>query len=508
MLTAALLLLLVLLALAVLGGRRGACGGGGLSALPGPWALPLVGGLPPMLHPELPLHLLELARRYGPVYRLRFGAKDVVVLNSVDSIRQALTQKWSDFAGRPSSFVADLISLGGHDLSLGDFTPGWRLQRKVAHSALARAQRLQLDPVLGAQAAALCQVFRSYGGAAVDVAQDFSLQTCRTICAMAFGPMMPDAAATRDIHDCITELVALWGRGAVRALDALPLLRVFPSGALRRLLRQVRFRDAFVRAQIQRHQESLRPECARDMVDHMLQLLEERRGAGGGGDPTAEGGLTPEHVHMALVDLFIGGTETTAALLTWAVAFLLHHPQVQDGIHAELQRVLGPERPPSYGDRDRLPLLSATISETLRLRPVAPLALPHRTTRDTSLLGFTIPKGTTVIPNLFAAHHDKGTWSRPLEFRPERFLEADDPRLAQRNLVPFSCGARACLGETLARAEIFVFLGHVLREFRLEPPAPGALPSLRGLYGTVVRCPPFRVRVLPRGPLPEPPVTP
>ncbi|XP_065419153.1 steroid 21-hydroxylase isoform X1 [Chrysemys picta bellii] len=193
--------------------------------------------------------------------------------------------------------------------------------------------------------------------------------------------MMPDAAAIRDIHDCITELVELWGRGAVRALDSLPLLRVFPSGALRRLLRRVRFRDAFVRAQIQRHQESLRPECARDMVDHMLQLLGERRGAGG--DPAAEGGLTLEHVHMALVDLFIGGTETTAALLTWAVAFLLHHPQVQDGIHAELHRVLGPERPPSYGDRDRLPLLSATISETLRLRPVAPLALPHSTTRDT-----------------------------------------------------------------------------------------------------------------------------
>uniref|UniRef100_A0A8C3HDX8 Steroid 21-hydroxylase n=1 Tax=Chrysemys picta bellii TaxID=8478 RepID=A0A8C3HDX8_CHRPI len=175
-------------------------------------------------------------------------------------------------------------------------------------------------------------------------------------------------------------------------------------------------------------------------------------------------------------------------------------PQVQDGIHAELHRVLGPERPPSYGDRDRLPLLSATISETLRLRPVAPLALPHSTTRDTSLLGFTIPKGTTVIPNLFAAHHDEGTWSRPLEFRPERFLEADDPRLAQRNLLPFSCGARACLGETLARAEIFVFLGHVLREFRLEPPAPGALPALRGVYGTVMRCPPFRVRFLPWGP--------
>ncbi|XP_067416319.1 LOW QUALITY PROTEIN: steroid 21-hydroxylase [Emydura macquarii macquarii] len=317
---------------------------------------------------------------------------------------------------------------------------------------------------------------------------------------MAFGPLMPDDAAIRDIHDCVTELVALWGRGSVRALDALPLLRVFPSGALRRLLQLVTFRDAFVGAQIQRHQESLRPEGARDMVDHMLQLLGERRGAGGG-DPAAEGGgLTPQHVHMALVDLFIGGTETTAALLSWAVAFLLHRPEIQDGIHRELQRVLGPERPPSYVDRERLPLLSATISETLRLRPVAPLALPHCATRDTSLSGFAIPKGTTVIPNLFAAHHHEGTWSRPLEFRPERFLEAEDPRLAQRNLLPFSCGARACLGETLARAEIFVFLGHVLREFRLEPPAPGALPALRGAYGTVVRCPPFRLCFRPRGP--------
>ncbi|XP_075774562.1 steroid 21-hydroxylase isoform X2 [Pelodiscus sinensis] len=467
MLTVALLLLLlVLLALAVLGDRRGSS----LEALPGPRALPLVGGLPHMLHPRLPLHLQALARRYGPIFRLRFGVKDVVVLSSVEGIRQALTQKWSDFAGRPPSFVGDLMSLGGHDLSLGDFTPSWRLQRKVAHSALVRTQRLHMDTVLGAQAAALCQIFRSYGGAAVDVAQDFSLQTCRTISALAFGPMTPDDAAIQAIHRCITELVELWGRGAVQALDSLPLLRESPS-----------------------------PEGARDVVDHMLQLLGERREMGGGGDPTAEGGLTPEHIHMALVDLFIGGTETTASLLTWAVAFLLHHPQIQDGIYAELQRVLGPQRPLTYGDREHLPLLSATISETLRMRPVAPLALPHRTTRDTSLLGFAIPKGTTVIANLFAAQHDETLWSRPLEFRPERFLEAE-PRLAQRLLLPFSCGARACLGESLARAEIFIFLGCLLRDFRLLPPAPGALPSLQGLFGTVVRCAPFRVRLLPRAP--------
>ncbi|XP_050777440.1 steroid 21-hydroxylase-like [Gopherus flavomarginatus] len=303
---------------------------------------------------------------------------DMVMLNSVESIRQVLTQKWSDLTGRPPSFRSS-SPWGGHDLSLGNFTPSWQLQRKAAHSALVCAQRLQLDPVLGSQVAMLCQ-------------------------------------------------------------------------------------------------ESLLPECPWDMVDHMLG---ERRGAGG--DSADEGGLTPEHVYMALVDLFSGGTETMAALLIWAVAFLLHHPQVRDRIHTELQWVMGPKRPLSYGDRDRLPLLSATISEMMRLRPVVPLALPHSTTWDTSLSGFTIPEGTTVIPNLFAAHHHS-----------ERFL-------AQHNLLPFSCGARACLGETLARVEIFVFLGHVLHEFRLEPPAPGALPALRGVFGTMVRCPPFHIRFLPRG---------
>ncbi|XP_074873746.1 steroid 21-hydroxylase isoform X2 [Carettochelys insculpta] len=451
------LLALLVLAWALLWGRREAYRKPGLAALPGPWALPLVGGLPHILHPELPLHMLELARRYGPMYRLRLGSKDMVVLNTVDGIRQALSQKWSDFAGRPPSFVGDLISLGGHDLSLGDFTPSWRQQRKAAHSALICVQRLHMDAVLGAQAAALCQ--------------------------------MPDEAAIHDIHSCIQELVELWGQNALRALDVVPLLQLFPNRALRRLLQHVRFRDDFVRAQIQKHQELLHPEGAPDIVAHLLGKQQEARGD-----------LAPEQVHMAIVDLFVGGTETTAALLTWAVAFLLHYPEVQDRIYEELQRVLGPQQPPTYGDRDRLPLLSATINETLRLRPTAPLALPHSATRDTSLLGMAIPKGTILIPNLFAAHHDEAVWSHPLEFRPERFLEAEKPWLAQRQLLPFSCGARACLGETLARAELFVFLGHLLREFRMEPPTPGALPPLQGLYGVVMRCRPFRVRLLPRAP--------
>ncbi|XP_072844686.2 steroid 21-hydroxylase isoform X1 [Pogona vitticeps] len=497
MLTATLIVL-ALLATALWvwrhGGLHPAKGSG---ELPGPPALPFVGNVIHMFHPDLPVHFLELARRYGPIYRLRLGNKgeakhDVVVLNSSEAIREALMRKWSDFAGRPPSFIADLISLGGKDLSLGNYTPTWRLQRKLAHLAFQHSLRGDMERNVQNYAQRLCKVFRDYGGKSVDVAHDFSLHTCCVISSIVFGPL--DIAVVEEMHNCMIELVEAWGAVPVKLLDFLPILKIFPNPTFRRLLSCIKSRDAFVQSQMKKHQE---PHCsseARDMVDHMLQFLKDHD-TGKWGDT----GLLPEHVHMAIVDLLIGGTDTTATLLTWAVAFLLHRPQIQEQIHEELMAVVGVHREPTYSDRQHLPYLSATITETLRMRPSAPLALPHMTIRDTSVSGFFIPKGTTVIPNLYGAHHDEGIWQHPLEFRPERFLEEEEASLeAQRPLVPFSCGARVCLGEALARMEAFLFLAHILRDFQILPSTLGELPDLRGRFDFLVHCKPFKVRLVPR----------
>ncbi|XP_009645446.1 steroid 21-hydroxylase-like, partial [Egretta garzetta] len=206
---------------------------------------------------------------------------------------------------------------------------------------------------------------------------------------------------------------------------------------------------------------------------------------------------SPTRGHMALVDLFIGGTETTAAALAWAGAFLLHRPEVPPAGHCRVPMRLGPDGTPQPGDTGRLPLLHATVTETLRLRPPAPLALPHCARRHTSVGGIPVPAGSILVPNLLAAHQDPDTWHHPEAFLPERFLVPGAP---WRALVPFGCGARSCLGEGLARAELFVFLGRLLQEFRLEPPTPGSLPHLGVTAGTVLRCPPFRVRMVPCAP--------
>ncbi|KAJ6652583.1 hypothetical protein lerEdw1_011391 [Lerista edwardsae] len=486
------LLILVLLVLALIGWRNVSfCRGTFAGRLPGPRAWPLLGNLPDLLHPDLPVHLLELAQKYGPIYRLRFGMKDVVVLNSSDLIREALMRKWSHFAGRPHSFIANLISFGGKDLAFGNYTPTWRMQRKMTHFAFQRCLHGDMEQIVQSQARCLCEVFHGYKGEPMDVARDFSLQTSQVISAVVFGPL--DTSIAREISHCVIELVNTWSATSIQILDFLPILRVFPNATLRYLLSCVNSRDVFVQDQMKKHKESQHSPEIWTVLDHMLQFLHKH-----GDDKPGEVGLSPEHVHMAIVDLFIAGTETTAALLTWATAFLLHHPQIQERIHEELMTVVGRSRDPTYKDREHLPYLSATISETLRMRPSAPLAVPHMAMCDTSLSGFRIRKGTTVVPNLYGAHHDASKWHHPMEFRPERFLEGGASREAQKHLLPFSCGARLCLGETLARMEVFLFLAHILRDFQILPPLSGCLPDLKGQYGIVVHCKPFLLRLVPR----------
>ncbi|XP_073666686.1 steroid 21-hydroxylase isoform X4 [Tursiops truncatus] len=385
--------LLLLLLLPLLVGTRLLWGQWKLRSLHLP---PLVPGFLHLLQPNLPVYLLGLTQKLGPIYRLRLGLQDVVVLNSKRTIEEALIRKWVDFAGRPQIPSYQLVSQHCQDISLGDYSLLWKAHKKLTRSALLLGVRSSMEPRVE------------------QLTQEF----------------------------CEESMVAgQW----------------------------------------------------RDMTDYMLQGMGKQRVEEGPGQ------LLEGHVHMSVVDLFIGGTETTANTLSWAVAFLLHHPEIQRRLQEELDRELGPGASGSrvpYKDRARLPLLNATIAEVLRLRPVVPLALPHRATRASSIFGYDIPEGMVVIPNLQGAHLDETVWERPHEFRPDRFLDAG----ANPSALAFGCGARVCLGEPLARLELFVVLGQLLQAFTLLSPA-GALPSLQPhpYCGVNLKIQPFQVRLQPRG---------
>ncbi|XP_036930191.1 steroid 21-hydroxylase isoform X2 [Acanthopagrus latus] len=459
-------------------------------SLPGPPSFPPIGNMMEMTHDHLPIHLTSLAQRYGHIYRLKCGNTTMVVLNSSDVIREALVKKWSDFAGRPVSYTADIVSGGGHTISLGDYNEEWRAHRRLVHGALQRCCQQSLHDVIERQALHLRKVLMEYEGNAVDLSEDFTVAASNVITTLAFGKEYDKSSLElQQLHSCLNEIVALWGSSWISALDSFPVLRKLPNPVFARLLKEVARRDEIIRKHLNDYKSQERKnEDA--ITGSLLQGVEKQHN-------TEQGVLlTDVHVHMATVDLLIGGTETTAAWLSWTVAFLLHRPEVQTKVYEEMCTVLE-GRYPKYSDRHRLPVLCALVHEVLRLRPVAPLAVPHRAIRDSSIAGYFIPKNTVIIPNLFGAHHDPAVWPDPYSFKPERFLEGGGG--STRALMPFGGGARLCLGESVARMELFLFTGYLLRDFQfILPEREASLPDLRGVASVVLKVKSYTVTARPR----------
>uniref|UniRef100_A0A8C2WS39 Steroid 21-hydroxylase n=1 Tax=Cyclopterus lumpus TaxID=8103 RepID=A0A8C2WS39_CYCLU len=442
-----------------------------------------------LTHEHLPIHLTDLAQRYGNIYRLKCGNTTMVVLNSSEVIREALVKKWSDFAGRPASYTGDIVSGGGHTISLGDYNEEWRAHRRLVHSALQRCCQKSLHDVIERQALHLREVLMDYQGSAVDLSEDFTVAASNVITTLVFGKKYEKSSSElQKLHGCLNEIVALWGSPWISALDSFPLLRKLPNPVFARLLKEVAKRDEIIREHLNNYKsQDNKNEDA--ITGSLLQGLDKHHN-------TDHRGEIHIHVHMATVDLLIGGTETTAALLNWTVAFLLHRPEVQGKVYDELCTVLE-GRYPKYSDRHRLPVLCALINEVLRLRPVAPLAVPHRAIRDSSIAGYFIPKNTVIIPNLFGAHRDPAVWSDPSSFKPERFLEGGGN--STRALLPFGGGARLCLGESVAKMELFLFTAYLLRDFHFIPPeSEASLPDLRGVASVVLKVKSYTVTARPR----------
>ena len=184
-------------------------------------------------------------------------------------------------------------------------------------------------------------------------------------------------------------------------------------------------------------------------------------------------GLSKERLMGSLDTILGAGTDTVSSTVQWTVQLMATRPQLQQDIVAQIHSVVGHSRKPALADRENLPLMEAVVLEVLRYVSVQPFALPHQTTRDTTLRGYDIPAGTVVLVNLHSIHKDEQLWGDPHVFRPHRFLDSSgklDRGLAEK-VTAFSLGPRRCLGEVVARMELFLFLATMLQAVRFSQPA-------------------------------------
>lgn len=204
--------------------------------------------------------------------------------------------------------------------------------------------------------------------------------------------------------------------------------------------------------------------------------------------------------------LYSGGADTTvSAMLTFFMAMVLY-PNIQRRAQDELASLLskGQEedcicRLSRTKDRGKLPYVEALIKEVLRWGSVAPVALPHSLVQDDEYMGYRIPKGTTVIANIWALMQDPYTYPNPEAFNPERFLSANQPD--PRSFV-FGFGRRMCPGQQFAELSLFLQITSILATYNIFPyldwDGKEILPVREYVNGIVTHPVAFKCKIVPR----------
>uniref|UniRef100_A0A8D2CLL0 Cytochrome P450 2D6 n=1 Tax=Sciurus vulgaris TaxID=55149 RepID=A0A8D2CLL0_SCIVU len=412
---------------------------------PGPMPLPGLGNLLQIDFQNMTNSFQKLRFRFGDVFSLQLAWKPAIVLNGLAAVREALVNHSEDTSDRPWMPVYEHLGLGprsqGHP-----FSPRTLLNKAVCNviSSLIYAHRFEYDDQRLAKI--------------LDLLEDLLKEESGLV------PMV------LNVVPVLLRIPGLPGK-------------VFPAQkAFMALLDELLTEHRMTRDPAQ---------PPRDLTDAFLAEVEKAKG-------NPESSFNDENLRMVVADLFTAGMVTTSATLTWALLLMILHPDVQRRVQQEIDEVIGQVRPPEMGDQACMPFTMAVIHEVQRFGDIVPLGVPHLTTRDIELQGFFIPKGTTLVTNLSSVLKDETVWERPLRFHPGHFLDAQGCFVKREAFMPFSAGRRACLGEPLARMELFLFFTCLLQRFTFSVPAGQPRPSDHGVFGAMVTPPPYQLCAVPR----------
>ncbi|RDX61345.1 Flavonoid 3'-monooxygenase, partial [Mucuna pruriens] len=221
--------------------------------------------------------------------------------------------------------------------------------------------------------------------------------------------------------------------------------------------------DAFLTTILEEH-KIVKNEKGQDLLSSLLSLI----------DTPQEGyKLVEPEIKAILGNMLIAGTDTSASTVEWAIAELIKNPRIMAKVQQELHIVVGQDRLVTELDLPYLPYLQAVVKETLRLHPPTPLSLPRVAEESCEIFNYHIPKGATLLVNVWAIGRDPKEWHDPLEFKPERFLldskKVDiDVRGNNFEVIPFGAGRRICVGMSLGLRVVQLLIAILTHAFDWE----------------------------------------
>ncbi|MBF6351441.1 cytochrome P450 [Nocardia flavorosea] len=410
-----------------------------------------------------PLKLLARAvAEYGDVVAVEIPRMPFVLINHPDHVDRVLKthQRIYDRHGPMAEMARNFFGSG---LATAP-RPGWLAQRRLLQPAFHRKHITGFGGVMTGTIAETLDRWESVhaAGGALDIAHEMSAMTLRIVVRTLFGTEFPESAIRRFTAAVDTATREL---AAYMQFPLVPLS--VPTPGHRRFHAAMAVFDEII--------YDMTAEQRRDESDDgsLLALMIQARDA-----DTGES-MDDARVRDEVLTMLFAGHETSASTLAWAWYSIGRHPEVEQQLLDEVDRVLG-ERTPTMADVPALVVAKQVILETLRLYSPAWQTVRQAGTDD-EIGGFRIAAGTQIFWSYYLVHRHPDFWDDPERFDPGRFAGSNAINGDMPGFYPFGAGPRLCIGNTFAMAEMQLALAMTLQRMRLVSTDSTAIPAQAGL---------------------------
>ncbi|CAN0908271.1 Desmethyl-deoxy-podophyllotoxin synthase [Linum grandiflorum] len=416
----------------------------------------------------LPHHRLrDLANKYGPLMHLQVGEVSTVIVSSAELAQEFLKTKDLNFGTRPYVPSCYALFYQGRDIAFGN-GENWKQMRKICVQELLAPNRVKsLLPTIEEEVNDFVTSIRSSSDSAINIGEMLVSLGNSIISRTAFGKIQKHSDSFYPVR-----------REIIRAVEGSNLRDLFPSSYLVRRFTSTESKlkklhnkaDVILQTIIDDHiakrSSNIGNEADEDIVDVLLNHSLRQ---------DLQIPVTNKHIKAIILDIFLGGIDTSSATIEWALSELMKNSQVMKKVQKEVRDQFDGKGRIDYEDIDQLHYLKLVIKETLRLYPPVPLLAPREAREAAMVHDYHIPAKTRIIINVWAIARDPHNWREPERFYPERFLNdlssnTDYYKGLDFSLIPFGSGRRICPGVQLGMTIITLSLANLLYHFNWELP--------------------------------------
>ncbi|KAF8337882.1 cytochrome P450 [Cantharellus anzutake] len=484
---------------------------------PGPRGDPIIGNARDLPSEYQYVKYHEWSKQYrSDLIHLKIFGQSLVVLNSYNVVTDLLEKRATLYSDRPQlTMTADLMGFGWATI-LTPYNSELKINRRLLHHAFNPSATRAYAPL---QERCMSEFLQKALESPLRLDEHVKQLAASISLEMAYGRKISRSYGS-ELLKTVSEGMHYWNIGVSAGwfVDFLPILKHVPAwlpGAhFRRVARSARpvssrmLEEPFRAVKASMHEQ----DAGISDISFTHNLL------------AGEGHITgakneEDFIKRNAATLFGAASDTTVSSLMSFILGMTLHPEFQSKAQSEIDRVIGNNRLPTLADRPNLPYVNCIVKEVLRSvfsitaneftphkylvnswNPSGPIGSPRRVMEDDVYNGMLIPKGATIIANVWALMHDQSVYDKPFEFNPDRFDCEHPPR--DPHLMAFGFGRRICPGLPLSSATIFLFVAQVLATFNIRKAVDqsGAeiTPAAKFTSGVISHPAPFEYKMYPK----------